>query len=502
MNLVIVESPAKAKTINKMLGKDYEVRACMGHVRDLPQRSLGVDLENGFRPEYVTISSRKKVLGELKAAAKRADAIYLAPDPDREGEAIAWHLRELLANAVPEDRFYRVTYNEITPPAIREAFEHPSRLDMARVDAQQARRVLDRIVGYQVSPLLWRRIRGSKSAGRVQSVALRLVCEREREIQAFVPQEYWLMGARVRKQTDPRDPFAIRLARIGDEKAEIQGQARMEAVRDDLVGRTLVVTGIIERELTRKAQAPFITSTLQQAGSSAFGFAPSRTMRLAQTLYEGVDFGDGAEGLITYMRTDSVAISAGARDACREFVRTQYGEEYLPEKPAAYASRGGAQEAHEAIRPTDMRLTPDALASVLKPDELRLYRLIWNRFVASQMAPARIAQRTVEIDARAADSQARRYLFRATTSEIAFPGYMKVTGADARRKNGNGDANGEEVEGLPPSPRAKPSIAWNGCRNRSSPSRPLASPRPPSCGHWKKTASAGRVPTPRSSPPS
>ena len=449
-NLVIVESPAKAKTINKILGKDYEVMASMGHVRDLPQRTLGVDLENGFQPEYVTISTRKKVLTELKAAAKKADAVYLAPDPDREGEAIAWHLQIALAKSVPEDRFYRVTYNEITAPAIRAAFEHPGRLDMARVDAQQARRVLDRIVGYQVSPLLWRRIRGSKSAGRVQSVALRLVCERERQILDFVPEEYWLMGARVRKLSDPRDPFEIRLARIGDDKAQIHGQDEVASVRADLDGRTLTVSAIVERELTRKPQAPFITSTLQQAGSSAFGLSPSRTMRLAQTLYEGVDFGDGPVGLITYMRTDSVAVAKGAQDACREYVRSQYGEEYVPPKPAVYTSRGSAQEAHESIRPTDMNLTPETLASVLKPEELKLYRLIWSRFVASQMAPARIAQRTVEIEARATDAEARNYLFRATTSEIAFPGYMKATGADTKKKGNDAGGESDEVEGLPP----------------------------------------------------
>ena len=444
-SLVIVESPAKAKTINKILGKDFVVRASMGHVRDLPERKLGVDLEKGFEPEYVTIKGREKVVKELTAEAKKADAVYLAPDPDREGEAIAWHLQHALAKTVPEDKFFRVTYNEITAPAIKEAFSNPSRIDMDRVDAQQARRVLDRIVGYQVSPLLWRRIRGSKSAGRVQSVALRLVAEREREILAFEPEEYWLLGAKVRKQSDPKDPFEIKLARVGDDKAEIHGGEQVEAILADLNGRSLVVSNIIERQLTRKASAPFITSTLQQAGSSAYGYTPSRTMRIAQGLYEGVDFGEGPTGLITYMRTDSVSIAKGAQESCAAYVTETYGEGYLPSKPNTYKSRGSAQEAHEAIRPTDVTRTPDSLASVLKPDELKLYKLIWSRFVASQMAPAKIAQRTVEIEARAPDGKETIYLFRATASEVTFPGYMKVTGQDKKKES----EDGEDVEKLP-----------------------------------------------------
>jgi DNA topoisomerase-1 len=450
-NLVIVESPAKAKTINKILGKDYVVRASMGHVRDLPQKVLGVDVENGFKPEYVTIKGRAQVLKELTSEAKKCDAVYLAPDPDREGEAIAWHLQAALAKAVPDDQFFRVTYNEITAAAIREAFANPTRIDMNRVDAQQARRVLDRLVGYQVSPLLWRRIRGSKSAGRVQSVALRLVCEREREILDFKPQEFWLIGAKVRKEVDPRDPFQIRLARIGDDKAEVHNEEAMKKILADLDDRRLKVAKIINRNLTRKPAAPFITSTLQQAGSSMFGFTPSHTMRTAQSLYEGIDFGDGAAGLITYMRTDSVNISKSAQDTCREFVRKTYGDDFVPEKPNTYKSRGGAQEAHEAIRPTDMTKPPKELESVLKPEDLKLYTLIWNRFVASQMAPAKIAQRTIEIDAEApgGGADATAYLFRATTSEVTFPGYMQVTGVD-KKAAAKGEEDGDEVATIPP----------------------------------------------------
>ena len=447
-NLVIVESPAKAKTINKILGKDYVVRASMGHVRDLPQKKLGVDVENGFEPEYVTIKGRSKVLGELKTEARKADAIYLAPDPDREGEAIAWHLLHALAGKPEDDKFFRVTYNEITAPAIRAAFDSPSRIDMNRVNAQQARRVLDRIVGYQVSPLLWRRIRGSKSAGRVQSVALRLVCEREREIMNFKPDEYWLVGARVRKQVDPKNPFKIRLARIGEDKADRidAGADKVNNIVGDLEGRKLVVADITDRVQTRKPNASFITSSLQQAASSAFGFTPTRTMRIAQTLYEGMDFGDGPIGLITYMRTDSVAIAKDAQDTCRAYIRRQFGDDFVPGKPTAYKSRDSAQEAHEAIRPTDVSRAPDTVKAMLKPDELKLYTLIWKRFVASQMAPARIAQRTYDVDARPVEDRHSDtpYLLRASTSEIIFPGYMRVMSLDAVKKTGD-----EEEDNVP-----------------------------------------------------
>ncbi len=456
--LVIVESPAKAKTINKILGKDYVVKASMGHVRDLPEGRFGVDIENGFAPQYVPIKSRQKIITELRAAAKTSDEIFLAPDPDREGEAIAWHLHELLKTAAGKKTpFSRVTYNEITATALRRAFEHPRQIDSHKVDAQQARRVLDRLVGYRVSPMLWRRVSGGSSAGRVQSVALRLVCEREQAIRDFKPEEYWILGAKVAKRVDPRDAFTVRLARINGEKAEVKTSAQAEQVRTDLEGRDLRVSNILTRETTRRAPPPFITSSLQQAASRVARYSPSRTMRLAQSLYEGMDFGQGPVGLITYMRTDSVAIAKEAQEAARAFIGTTFGPAFVPEKPPFYKSRGSAQEAHEAIRPTDVHRTPQSLEGHLKPDELKLYRLIWERFVASQMSPARIGQRTAEIEAPPPAGAESTYLFRATASEVLFPGYLRLTGVeavkpkpDAPREDGAETAEEEAVEVLPP----------------------------------------------------
>jgi DNA topoisomerase-1 len=438
MKLVIVESPAKAKTINKYLGEDYIVKASMGHVRDLPPKKLGVDIEKGFEPEYVNTTGRAKVITELKAAAKQCDAVILAPDPDREGEAIAWHLFELLKGIVPPEKFSRVTYNEITKPAIQEAFSHPGELDMNRVNSQQARRVLDRLVGFKVSPLLWKQVKGGVSAGRVQSVALRLVCEREQEIQNFNPEEYWVLGASVRKLVDPRDPFAVKLAQINGEKAEIKNGEQAEKIRAELEQSALHVARIIEKEIQRRARAPFITSSLQQAASSVCGFSPARTMSIAQALYEN--------GLITYMRTDSFNIARSAQEACRVFVTEQYGAEYIPEKPNFYKSRGNAQEAHEAIRPTDIARTPQSVSG-LKPEEAKLYKLIWERFVASQMVPARIARRTAEVETDGDNI----YLFRASSSEIVFPGYMRASGIEKAADKKNEDDEDESDESkLPP----------------------------------------------------
>ncbi len=459
-NLVIVESPAKAKSINKILGKDFVVKASLGHIRDLPQKKLAVDVDHDFQPEYELIASRKKTIKELQDAAKGAERIYLAPDPDREGEAIAWHLMHALSGKkMDPERFYRVTYNEITAPAIRRAFDNPTRLNQHRVDAQQARRVLDRIVGYKVSPLLWRRIKGGSSAGRVQSVALRLICEREAEIRKFVPEEYWVFAARVNKNEPPVDPFVIKLAKIDGQDPAIGNEAAAQEIRADLDTRQLQVSDINEREVNRKTRPPFITSTLQQSASSALSFTPSRTMSVAQKLYEGVDFGEGAVGLITYMRTDAPTVSKEAQAACREFVHSQYGPEYVPEKPNYFKGRSSAQEAHEAIRPTDVRRLPKDVAHVLKPEELKLYTLIWQRFVASQMAPAKIAQRTVEFEAAVGDTPSlseRNYLFRVTTSEIIFPGFMKATGEDKKKaalrdKKKDSDADeGDDVQAVPP----------------------------------------------------
>jgi DNA topoisomerase-1 len=433
-NLVIVESPAKAKTINKILGADYVVKASMGHIRDLPVKSLGVDPEKNFKPQYEVTPDRKKIVKELCDIAEGCDAVYLAPDPDREGEAIAWHLKALLKGKVADDQFFRVTYNEITPRAVREAFANPSEINEKLVNAQQARRILDRIVGYKVSPLLWSRIRRGLSAGRVQSVALRLVCEREMAIRAFIPEPFWLFGADVRKEVDPRDPFALRLARIKGAKADVKTPEQAETVRNELNGRQLRVKDIIRRELSKRTFPPYITSSLQQAGSRVFDFTPSRTMKIAQKLYEGMDLGDGPTGLITYMRTDSFNIAQDALNTCRTFIEQQYGQEYLPEKPNYFKSRGNAQEAHEAIRPTDVNRTPENMSHILTPDELKLYTLIWQRFVASQMAPARIEQKTVEVETTGATGDVPDYLFRATASQVAFPGYMKVSGVQKKVK--------------------------------------------------------------------
>lgn len=449
-NLVIVESPAKAKTINKMLGKDYVVKSSMGHVRDLPVKVLGVDVKNNFKVSYEVVKGRKKVVDELTAAAKECDAIYLAPDPDREGEAIAWHLKEILSKSKANagKPFYRITYNEITPRAVKAAFDHPGEININRVDAQQARRVVDRIVGYKVSPLLWKRVQRGLSAGRVQSVALRLVCEREQEINAFKPEAYWVFGANVRKMVVPMDPFMIKLTKINGEKAAVRSASEAGVVQRDLDGCAMRVAAIRVRMVNRQAYPPFITSTLQQAASTFCGFSPKRTMDLAQKLYEGVNFGDGPTGLITYMRTDSVNLSQDAIAACRDFIEKSYGAAYLPEKPNVYRSRGGAQEAHEAIRPTDVSLTPDRLKGVLDDASMKLYRLIWERFVACQMPPARIEQRTVEVEAVPAAANAsaeqRQYLFSATASDVKFDGHRRVTGEKDKKAE-----DSDQVDGMP-----------------------------------------------------
>ncbi len=430
--LVIVESPAKAKTINKYLGDDYIVKASMGHVRDLPPKKLGVDVKDGFKPEYVNSKGRAKTITELKSAAKKCDHVFLAPDPDREGEAIAWHLQELLKDIIPEENFSRVTYNEITKPAITAAFANPTKMEMNRVNAQQARRVLDRLVGFKVSPLLWRQVKGGVSAGRVQSVALRLVCEREQLIKAFNPEEYWVLGANVKKQVAPIVPFEVQLAKINGEKAEVKGGEQADKIRAELDKSKLHVERVIEKQVQRKARAPFITSTIQQAASSFCGFSPSRTMGIAQKLYEG--------GLITYMRTDSFNIAKTAQDECFAFVTAEYGAEYLPRKPNFYKSKKSAQEAHEAIRPTEVSKTPSSVSG-LEKDEATLYKLIWERFVASQMVPAKIARRTAEVETDGKNT----YMFRATASEVVFPGYMRASGiekaADKKKEGEDEDAN-------------------------------------------------------------
>jgi len=473
-NLVIVESPAKAKTINKLLGKDYLVKASMGHVRDLPERALGVDVEHGFAPQYVAIKGRTKILSDLQAAAAKAEIVYLAPDPDREGEAIAWHLREALKGKSPLEKFRRVTYNEITAPAIRKAFSQPGEINQLRVDSQQARRILDRVVGYKVSPMLWRRIPGASSAGRVQSVALRLVCERETAIRGFQPEPYWILGVKAAKQVDPRAPFTAYLAKLNGAKAEVKDEALALRLVEELKRRSLRVSDVLRKEIRKNAPPPFITSSLQQAASSALGFSPSRTMRIAQKLYEGVDLGHGsASGLITYMRTDSFTIAQEARGQAREFIQKEHGPEFLPETPNVFRNRSSAQEAHEAIRPTDPARTPDSLKAILERDDWRLYDLIWRRFMASQMAPARIAQRTAEIEAAGgADAGADAFLFRATASEIVFPGFMRVSGQEQRKKEeAEAAEESDEVESLPPLEKGEglDAVEWLNDRKETQP---------------------------------
>ena len=436
-NLVIVESPAKAKTINKYLGKDYLVKASIGHIKDLPSKGLGVDVENNFEPTYELIPDSKKrnnkrIVAELKKAAKEADAIYLAADPDREGEAICQHLAEEIVPKRPAKPTHRVMFNEITKRAVNAAFEHPRKIDENLVDAQQARRVLDRLVGYKVSPLLCRTIGGRLSAGRVQSVALRMVVEREREIENFVKTEYWTIAANLGAKLPPA--FDSRLFRIGEQTVKTSGfdqdlkkneiligeQAKADEIVAEAQQQSYVVGDVTTKERKRNPVPPFITSKLQQEASRKLGFAVKKTMMLAQKLYEGVELGpEGSVGLITYMRTDSTRVSDTALTEVRDFIGRQYGDNYLPEKPVYYRSKKDAQDAHEAIRPTEVARTPDSLAKFLKPEELKLYRLIWQRFVASQMTPAVFDQTTIDINAG-------RFVFRATGSVQKFDGFLKI----------------------------------------------------------------------------
>ena len=414
-SLVIVESPAKAKTINRYLGSDFTVKASMGHVMDLPKKALGVDLKNNFKPHYEVIPSKKETIKSLKSAAKGADTIYLAADPDREGEAICWHLRELLGSK--KIKFYRVLFNEITREAIRKAFESPQEIDTNLVDAQQARRVLDRLVGYQVSPLLWDKVRRGISAGRVQTVALRLIVEREREIQAFRKKEYWTMGANLEGKNPP--PFEARLVKFQGKELEIPDQAAADTHRAALENASFRVNSVETRERRKFPVPPFITSKLQQEAVRKLHFTAKKTMMLAQKLYEGIDLGEGPVGLITYMRTDSTRVAESALESVRGYVKETYGDAYLPEQAVRYKSKKGAQDAHEAIRPTTMERPPDSLRGHISADELKLYRLIWQRFVASQMNPAVFDQTTIEI-------AAGDYLLRASGSVEKFKGFRAV----------------------------------------------------------------------------
>jgi DNA topoisomerase-1 len=424
-SLVIVESPAKAKTINKYLGRDFKVIASMGHVRDLPKSKLGVDVEADFEPEYVVLPDRQKVIKELKDAAKTAEQVFVATDPDREGEAIGWHLAEELGASKKKVR--RLMFNEITKKAILEAVKHPGDIDMRMVDAQQARRVLDRLVGYKISPILWDKVRRGLSAGRVQSVALKLICDREREIEAFVPEEYWHLTARLFGDLPPE--FDARLARKGDAAAKVRNEAEAKQVLADLEQATFTVSAIQTKERRRHAVPPFITSKLQQASR----FPVKKTMMIAQQLYEGIQLPDedAPVGLITYMRTDSVRVAEQALDDVRDHVRQQFGASYVPEQANRYKVKTTAQDAHEAIRPTSMAYHPDVVRPHLTQDQFYLYRLIWNRFVASQMMPATFDDTTVDITA--AD-----YMFRAKGSVPTFAGWLAVYG------QGTGEADESE----------------------------------------------------------
>ena len=413
-NLVIVESPAKAKAIQKYLGKDYDVVASMGHIRDLPKSRLGVDVEHNFEPHYIAIKGKEEIIRNLKAKAKKSDHIYLATDPDREGEAISWHLAHLLK--IPTDDENRVTFNEITKSGVQSGMEHPRKIDQDLVDAQQARRILDRIVGYKISPFLWKKIKSGLSAGRVQSVAVRLIVDREEEIRAFKPEEYWSIDAKLSAKGS-RKVFGAKLHSKDGEKIEIKNEEQANAILADLEGAPFVV-GSVKKGVRKKTPAPpFITSTLQQEASRRLGFQARRTMKAAQELYEGVDVeGMGPTGLITYMRTDSLRISDEARAEAETFILEKYGKQYLPQTRRVYKTKSSAQDAHEAIRPAMPSLTPDRVKSSLSSDQYKLYKLIWERFIASQMA-------TALLNTVSADINAKNYTFKASGYSVKFDGF-------------------------------------------------------------------------------
>ena len=416
-SLIIVESPAKARTITKFLGRDFVVKASVGHIKDLPKSKLGVDIENGFEPHYLMIRGKKKIITELKKASKAATDIYLAPDPDREGEAIAWHIAEVLADG--KKNFYRVLIHEITPRGVTEALKNHRGLRESLYRAQQARRILDRLVGYKISPLLWQKVKRGLSAGRVQSVALRLICDREREIKAFVPQEYWSITAQL-QHPQKLPAFEAKLSHHKEKKIEISNEAGATRIIDGLQGKSFIVTDIKKKSKKRNPAPPFITSTLQQEASRKLRFTAKKTMFIAQQLYEGIDLGEaGTVGLITYMRTDSVRIAEDAVKELRELITSQFGKEYLPEKPHFYKSRASAQEAHEAIRPTSLSLSPEKVKDYLTADQRSLYKLVWDRYLACQMSPAVFDQTSIHINAD-------DYLFVASGSVMKFPGFTAV----------------------------------------------------------------------------
>ena len=417
-NLVIVESPAKARTIEKYLGRDYKVVASMGHLRDLPKSTLGVDVDHDFTPEYIPVKGREEIIAELKQSADAAETVYLATDPDREGEAISWHLKELLS--LPDSRARRVTFNEITKKVVTESIRSPRDIDQDLVDAQQARRILDRLVGYKLSPLLWHKLKKPKlSAGRVQSVATRMVVDRENEIRSFKPEEYWLLDAQLR-HGGSAGGFTARFHGTGGKKRELHSQQEVEAVLSDVRDKSFTISSVKRSDKHRSPSPPFITSTLQQEASRRLGMTPARTMSVAQQLYEGVDItGYGTVGLITYMRTDSLRLSDEALAAAKRLITARYGPEYYPGRPRTFKTKSGAQDAHEAIRPSDPGLTPEMVKASLNGDQYRLYRLIWGRFTASQMANA-------VYDSVVMDAGCAGHIFRANYSELKFAGFTAV----------------------------------------------------------------------------
>lgn len=426
--LVIVESPAKAKTIKKFLGRNYEVIASNGHVRDLPKSTLGIDIENDFEPKYITIRGKGEVLAALRKAVKKADKVYLATDPDREGEAISWHLYYALK--LENKNYSRITFNEITKTAVKDSIKHARDIDMNLVDAQQARRVLDRIVGYQISPILWAKIKRGLSAGRVQSVALRLICDREEEINLFIPQEYWSLEALLDVKGSKK-PLEAKLIGNKEQKIEIHSEEEMNEILSYLKGKEFTVEGVKVTERLKKSPLPFTTSTLQQDASSKLNFAPQKTMRIAQQLYEGVNIkGQGTVGLITYLRTDSTRISVEADAAAKEYIKEAYGAEFVGAGTVAKKDDKKVQDAHEAIRPTYMTNSPASIKDELSRDQFRLYQLIWNRFMASRMAPVKYENTSVKI-------AAGDYRFNASASKIAFDGFLSVYNINNEKSEGN-----------------------------------------------------------------
>lgn len=476
--LIIVESPAKAKTISKIVGSDFIVKASVGHVRDLPDHALGIKITNGdkhFEPTYTITKGKKAVVADLAKKAKECDEIYLASDPDREGEAIAWHLKKILEDTFKKGEtktFKRVQYNEITPSAVRRAIENPREIDQHRVDAQQARRILDRLVGYKVSPSLWKQVGKGLSAGRVQSVGLRLICERESEINAFIPEPYWLFAAKVHKRNEPKTAFTVKLRQIDGAKAVINTEEMAAKVDAALRCSKFSVGDLTVQRRSRKPYAPFITSTLQQAASTSLGYSPNTTMSLAQKLYEGIDLaGEGPTGLITYMRTDSFTVAKEAKQACRTFIKQTCGDEYVSKKPRVYKNKSGAQAAHEAIRPTDPALTPEKLAGKLKPQELKLYDLIWRRFVASEMADAVSKVTTAKITA-APENGFDSLMLSASASQLIFAGFTKILDMPLKTQRTNEkEGEDDQLDSLPPLTIGEPleGVDVSGERKETSP---------------------------------